>query len=732
MEILCFYAGMAAAYFKTIYPFALLFGLVYFRPTLRYVSWFAAAFFIAQIHQWQQREINMGATPIIQSAVLEGAIASIPVHKNGNIHFEVSVKRLNHQNARANVLLSCNRKCPEVHAGEYWRFHVKLKRPRNLENPGGFDYVRFLKARHIGWTGVLLNGHQRLNQHQDFYPLLHLREQLAELLYKIDPNEQSAGITQALALGVTQHIQSSEWDLFRRTGTIHLMVISGAHIGLMAGIGYGLVKWIWCRCSRLCLLMPAQKIASLAALLTAFIYSLLAGFGVPAQRALIVCFFMLLRNFCRQKFSVWQAWRYSLLTVLLFEPHSVLMPGFYLSFLAVAILLLANQRFHETGIKKAIILQVACMIGLMPFTLYLFSYGSVNGLAANLLAVPWVGFIIIPLALGSMILGQWIALPWLTSLLKLAISILMIYLNWIDSFSFFNFKASLTNLIYPLALIIGIATCVFLPAKKLLPLALLLVLFAMFPRYESVRRGEVKINVLDVGQGLSVLIRTANHTVLYDTGVKLFHGSDMGKLAIIPYLETLGIHRLDAVIISHTDLDHRGGLPSLEEKYPIKRLIVDDPGHYHRGISCEDYPSWTWDGIVFRFFPISKRLKGKNNHSCVLQVKSSSGAVLLTGDIEKPAEDYLVNHYGAELRSSVLLIPHHSSKTSSSEPFLRQVSPKYAVSSYGFDNRYHFPHQQTVERYKQLNITVFNTVDCGKIGIHLSHRGLSKPTCYHT
>ncbi|GGI78562.1 DNA internalization-related competence protein ComEC/Rec2 [Legionella impletisoli] len=732
MEILCFFAGITTAYFKNVYPLSLLFILLYFRPNFRYVLWFSAAFFIAEVHQWQHREQHMPTTPMVQSARVEGEVASIPVHKNGNIQFELSVTRFNHQKAKANILLTCHKHCPEIHAGEYWRFHVKLKRPRNLENPGGFDYVRFLKARHIGWTGVLLKDHQRLNQPKPYFSLLHLRERLAEVLYKADPNEQSAGITQALALGVTQHIQNNEWDLFRRTGTIHLMVISGAHIGLMAGIGYAVTKWIWCRFSILCLLIPAQKVASLAALMTAFVYSLLAGFGVPAQRALIVCFFMLLRNFCRQKFSVWQAWRYSLLAVLLFEPHSVLMPGFYLSFLAVAILLLSNQRFQEKGIKKIIILQVACMIGLMPFTMYLFSYGSINGLIANLLAVPWVGFVIIPLALGSMGLGQWVSMPWITSLLKWAISCLIFYLNWVDAFSLLNFKVGFAYLLYPFAFIIGIAIWVFLPVKKFLPIAFLLSLSALFPAYESIRKNEVKIDVMDVGQGLSVLIRTANHNVLYDTGVKFFQGSDMAKLAIIPYLETLGVNRLDAVIISHSDLDHRGGLTSLQEKYPIKRFIVDEPTYYHRGSSCEHYPSWTWDGIVFRFFPLSKDLKGKNNHSCVLQVKAPGGSVLLTGDIEKPAEEYLVKRFGAELHSSVLLIPHHSSKTSSSEVFLRQVSPKYAVSSYGFDNRYHFPHQQTVEIYKKLKISVFNTVDCGKIGIHLTRRSTIQPMCYHS
>jgi len=205
--------------------------------------------------------------------------------------------------------------------------------------------------------------------------------------------------------------------------------------------------------------------------------------------------------------------------------------------------------------------------------------------------------------------------------------------------------------------------------------------------------------------------------------MKFFQGSDMATSSIIPYLKTLGVKQLDKVIISHPDLDHRGGLDSLGRKYRINQLIVDDPSFYGRGEVCSEFPKWMWDGVSFRFFPLPKSFKSKNNQSCVLQVNVNGKKMLLTGDIERVAEQYLVKTYGEALRSSVLLVPHHSSKTSSSPEFLQEIQPNFAVSSYGFDNRYHFPHAKTVETYKTFGIPVLNTADCGKVSIRLSKRG---------
>ena len=732
MEILCFFAGVFFVCIKNTSTLYFLFAVLLFKPRGALIAWFLAAMVWSICHQGWVSDSKMPVINVIQDAELQGYVASIPVITASKTQFQFQATRLDKQPVKARILLSCYNHCPEFRAGQAWQLNAKLQKPQNLGNPGGFDYIRWLSARHITWTGYVRRGTSQLIEGNVRHnAILALRQSMAETLAKLDPDIKTLGILQALTLGITTHIDKDSWDLFRRTGTTHLMVISGSHIGLVAGLTYGFIKWLWCRLGRLCLIFPATRVASIAGFFMAAFYALLAGFEVPSQRSLIVCFFMFFRNFCSQRFGVWQAWRYALLAVLVFEPHSVMMPGFYLSFIAVAILVLINQRFSFAGLRKTLLMQIACLVGLMPLTLYWFSYGAINGFVANIVAIPWVSFIIVPLGLFTALSGHWLVLPWIMTVLTHSIDYLFYYLNWVDSFAFVNLSFSVTQFLSPLALMIAISMLVLLPLPRLVPVILIIAIAAMFPAYEKITTGEVRIDVMDVGQGLAVVVRTAKHLLVYDTGVKFYQGSDMGKIAIIPYLKTLNIKELDKVVISHPDLDHRGGLASLEETYKINELIVDDPSFYKRGSSCHQYADWTWDGISFHFFPIVLPVKSKNNSSCVLQISTAAGQVMLSGDIEKPAEQYLANTYGNSLASSILVIPHHGSKTSSSPLFIKNVAPRYAIVSYGFDNRYHFPHQQAMQTYKQSNIPVYNTVDCGMVSVSLKAGSMSeKPTCY--
>ena len=390
-----------------------------------------------------------------------------------------------------------------------------------------------------------------------------------------------------------------------------------------------------------------------------------------------------------------------------------------------------NKRVAGGKIKKTLCIQLACLFGLMPLTLYWFSYGAVNGLVANLVAIPLVGFLIVPLALINLFLLQCFDIQFLLSPIKLAIKGLLHYLSWVDSFAMINLNFSYTNLLIPLAFMLIMRVILFMPIKAIFPALATLIIAAFFPAYQRVAAGDARIDILDVGQGLAVVVQTAKHVLIYDTGMKFYQGGDMGMLAIIPYLNTLGVRKLDKIIISHPDLDHRGGLPSLEEKYPNTELIVDKVSFYHRGHSCHHYPAWIWDGVSFQFLPIGQQFRDKNNGSCVLKIENRVGRVLLTGDIEKKAEEYLVKTYAEELQADVLLIPHHGSKTSSTFDFIKEVAPKYAVISYAFDNRYHFPHPQTLETLGRLKIAAYNTADCGMATIELfKGKVLEKPLCY--
>lgn len=732
MEILCFYAGIAFIYIHKCYALLFILILLYFRLKATYVAWFFMAILWGFTHQWWVSPQGMPTMPVIQKAELIGRVDSIPVVNGDTVQFAFAVSRLNGKEVSGDVLLSCYSHCPEVHTGQYWHLIAKLKKPRNLGNPGAFDYVGWLNARHIYWSGNVRSGSFQLlkSKHQAF-SLLQIRERLCNKIASLDKDDKTYGIIQALTLGVNSHISKLEWDLFRHTGTTHLIDISGAHIGLIAGITFYVMSWLWSRMGVLSLYWPAPKTASAVSLAIAFTYTLLSGFAVPAQRAFLASTFMLLRYFCNQRFSVWQAWRYALLAVLVFEPHSVLSAGFYLSFIGVAILVLVNQRVMVLGMRKRLALQLACITGMMPLTLFWFSYGAVSGIIANIFAIPWVELWIVPLGLVVTLLPQCALTQAMMLALKSSVSLLLYYLNWVDSFSILNLTFSFHQITSPLALMLALCVVLFLPARGLILPVAVMVFAAIIPYQLKTNPGSARIDVLDVGQGLSVAIHTAHHTLLYDTGVKFFQGSDMGKIAIIPYLKAFGVKKIDKIIISHPDLDHRGGLQSIENSFPVQELIVDDPEFYKRGRPCHTYPSWTWDGVTFRFFSLNHSLNKKNNHSCILQISTRSGQVLLTGDIEREAEAYLVSTYGHALASTFMVIPHHASKTSSTSSFIEQVSPTYAIVSYGFDNRYHFPHQQALENYHKRQIPILNTVDCGMITIKLDDTGNEyKPECY--
>lgn len=732
MEILCFFAGIAFVYTKSIYPLALLAISFFFNSKYQIVIWFLLALAWGYLHQIWVADSGEPNVRVLPKASLVGTVVSIPANRLTKTQFQFHVHHLNRYPVDLTVQLSCYQHCPSFKVGQVWLLSAKLKKPENLGNPGSFDYVSSLKARHINWTGYVKNGAVKLSEvGAEPQIFLGLREKLAQVMENSLTDKTSLGILQALTINVTSNLNKELWDLFRRTGTTHLMVISGSHIGLIAAFIFSLIKWLWSRLSHLCLYCPAIKIASVISWLTALFYALLAGFDPPSQRAIFACFFLLLRNFLSQNFTVWQVWRYSLLLVLLYEPHAVLLPGFYLSFIAVAILILINQRVQTGKIKKAIYTQLACLVGLMPLTVYWFSYGAVNGLVANFIAIPLVGFVIVPFGLINLFLLYYFDLKILVVPLKFTIDWLLYYLQWVDSFALFNLNFSYTDLLAPFAFILGLLILIFMPIRAILPAAYVLLYAAINPAYPRVAKGDVRIDIVDVGQGLAAVIQTAKHLLVYDTGMKFYQGGDMAQLALIPYLNTLGIKVLDKVVISHPDLDHRGGLPSLEEKYSIKELLVDNVAFYHRGKNCHRYPAWEWDGVSFRFLAISQKFRDKNNSSCVLKIENKVGKVLFTGDIEKLAENYLVAKYGQLLKADVLIVPHHGSKTSSTLAFIKAVAPTQAIISYAFDNRYHFPHAKTLTTLQHEGATIYNTSDCGMVSVKLNKKiNFIQPLCY--
>lgn len=734
MEIFCFLAGILYVYTSSLYLPAFVVLICYLTPKYQIILFFILGCVLALVHQWLISPQGVPDEPVIEYALIKGTIASIPIKNTSKTQFLFELEHFNDRPAQGLVQLAWyNNKAPTLHAGQHWQFAVKLKKPRNFLNPGSADYVTSLGKKHINWTGYIRNkGNQLIAEQRAHFDWLDVRERLGDKLSSLAPDQPTAGVIEALTLNVTRHISQDDWELFRRTGTIHLFGISGEHIALISGLLYTLIYWLWTRSARCCLYIPAPYVASFGGLLAALFYAFLAGFEPPVQRALIGCLFYTLCTLGQQRFTPWQVWRYALLGVLCLEPHAVFMQGFYFSFLAVACLLLTQQRWQLKGYKSNLALQLSCLVGLMPLTLYWYSYGSINGYLANLFAIPLVGFLIMPLALISMLISSfsWVWLP--MKLLSWLIALLFSGLRWTEHLAVININWSIYSIELTLSLMGALLMWILLPIKLFRGLAVLWLVLPFFPPRTQIEQGEALVHVLDVGQGLAVAIRTKNHVLLYDTGDQFFQGSDLGKMVILPYFKALGIKYVDTIVISHPDKDHRGGLKSIEEALPVEQLLVNEPRYYQHGIKCHGYPEWQWDDVRFRFLPIRMKSNDKNNNSCVLKITTLAGSLLLTGDIEKAAEDYLVRTYSSELASDVLIVPHHGSKTSSSYRFLLEVAPHYAIASLGFDNRFHFPHAKTLDNMRSLKIPFYRTDECGLVEIMLSAtEALKPPVCFN-
>lgn len=726
MHALCFYAGISLIYHKALYALGLVALLLFFRPKLCYVFTILLAMLWALGHAWLVSSMHFPKSQVVPHVRLTGVVSSIPNHTAQSLQFEFKVTSLNGNPAKANIMLRCYRACPHVSLGEVWSVETKLRKPKNFGNPGSFDLVSLYKAKHIDWLGTVDAKHMTYIKSTRGFTTQRLRKTLLDKIDARPFTPETKDTIKALTLGLSGAIEADKWALFRRTGTTHLMVISGAHVGFLTGLIFGCVKWIWVRCRAWAVYMPAQRVAAGSALAIAFIYSLLSGFGIPAMRALIMSFFMLVRYLFPVKMSTWQAYRYALIGVLCFEPHSVLLSGFYLSFLAVAVLLVTSQVISARGLTKTLLLQLACLVALMPVTVAFYGYGSVNGFVANLLAIPWVGFIYIPLAFASFVLP--LAAP-----LNMMTSTFFWFLQKVDILAAWNIQNGFLSIWHSISCLIVMFLAVIMPKKQFAPALTGIILLALSYTPKLPAWGDAEVDVLDVGQGLSAVVRTANHLLLYDTGPKSEGGFDLGERVVVPYLKSLHTKSIDMVVVSHTDLDHRGGLSAIEKSYAIRALVVENPQFYHRGDLCHGYPSWRWDGVDFSFLSLPDAKK-KNNYSCVLKISSSHKSMLLAGDIEAIAERSLMQRYGEALKSTYMLVPHHGSRSSSSISFLNVVAPRAAVVSYGFDNRYHHPHPSTLKTYQTMGIPVYSTQECGIIRLKLNQKGnIIHPMCsmYH-
>lgn len=613
-------------------------------------------------------------------------------------------------------------------AGERWRLQARLRAPHAVLNPGGEDGERWLFEQGLRAVGSVLKqpAPERLDAASG-WTVAAWREDLRGRMAEALAGRSLAPLVVALVLGDDAAVPEAVWDVYRKTGTAHLVAISGSHITLVAGFLFLPAYFLWRRSARLCLWLPAKVAASSLALGFAFLYSLMAGFGVPVQRALLMLLVLSLALSQRRRLAWSAAYCAALLAVLLLDAKAVLSPGFWLSFGAVAaILWLAEGRAREEGWRIWLRLQLGLGLALVPLSLLLFQRASVVGPLANLVAVPWFGFVGMPLALsGCLLLPVW---PWAgTGLLRLAEAslawlhpVLATAAAWPGASWALSGVGSLAALAASLGLLWLLAPRGF-PARGFGLLLLLPALSAAWRAPEAT--APLRLTVVDVGQGLAALVETRSHVLVFDAGYGEDGGYSAGARQVAPLLRELGYREMDRLVVSHGDADHAGGAAGLLAQMPARAVLSSVPERYAGAEACEAGRSWTWDGVRFDVLhPDSPEWRG-NDGSCVLKVSLGEQAVLLTGDIEAKAERALLARYGTGLRASVLLMPHHGSASSSTPDFLAAVAPAWAIAPVGYGNRFRFPRDQVLARYARHGIPVLRTDRDGAVSIAFSGEG---------
>ncbi len=645
---------------------------------------------------------------------LEGRIVDLPAAAPEVVRFELAEAESRRARLPQRLRLAWYGG-PALHAGERWRLAVHLKRPHGLVNPQSFDYQAWLLAQRIGATGTVKSG-ARLAPAAGIGAW---RDALRQRLLAIPAFDRQGGLT-ALVLGDDSGLSSADWQLLQDTGTIHLMVISGGHVSLMAGLIYGLIvqlarHGLWPR------RLPWLPWACALGFAAALGYALLAGFEVPVRRACIMLAVVLVWRLRFRHLGVWTALLLAFDLVLLIEPLASLQAGFWLSFGAVAILALtfAGRLGAWSAWRILGRAQWVMTVGLLPGLLALGLPISISGALANLIAVPWVSFVVLPPALlGTLLLP----VAWLgEGLFRLAGGLLEVLFQVLEPMARW-WPAWLPTAVPLWAWLVGALGALLLLLPSGVPLrafGLALLLPLLFPPSSAPPEGRAEVWQFDVGQGLSVLVRTRGHALLYDAGPR--HGDfDLGQRVVLPSLANLGVRRLDRLLLSHADADHAGGALAIQRGLSPAQVLSGEPDPLPaalRARACVDGASWRWDGVRFTTWRWSGAATG-NQASCVLRVEAAGERLLLTGDIDIQAERALLEA-GRDLRADWLLAPHHGSRSSSSMAFLQAVQPRAVLFSRGQHNAFGHPHPTVVARYRALGIALHDNVEEGALRIRL-------------
>lgn len=655
---------------------------------------------------------------------INGTITSMPTTDLSGNHFDFQTK---YGKARLNWY-----KSPPLHVGDEYNFLAKLKLIHGTHSAGAMNMESLAMSKNIIASGTVIGKKQQFIKHHTFRaPLEKWRQSIRDKLKQILPKSNTSNWLLALTVG-DKSAPQDQWKILSATGTNHLMAIAGLHIGLVTGFVYMLVNFLYRRSIFLLQKIPAQIVASSAALITAWTYSAMAGFSLPTQRACWMVTCALGVTLLRRQIPAWHAWSLAMLIVLIVNPNQILSQSFWLSFGTLALIIFGmHGRLRPAGIWWHWgRVQWVIGFGLIPFSLLFFQETSLISFIANSIAIPWLAFLILPFCLLAVCL-----LPFSTMAATLnlwladkSLSLLWIMLTWFAHLPLAIYSQSIS---YPIFFATTFACILLLlpigTPGKWLGFLWFLPLLTQHPI--TPKTNEFWVTILDVGQGLSVVVQTEKHNLLYDAGPNM--GSlDAGENIVKPFLIYNGIKKLDTMIISHGDNDHIGGAHAIMQHFPINNILTSaiEKIPDHRTKLCMTDQSWQWDGVTFSMlYPDPETLKLGNDSSCVLKISNGKYQVLLTGDIEKFAEDQLLNRRANLLKADLITAPHHGSKTSSQLTFIKAIKPRYVVFATGYQNRYGFPHVPTINNYQQEGVLMLNTVETGTLQFKFNQQNLWYP-----
>lgn len=701
------------------------------RRRCRPIGWVALGVGWAVLHgSWAMRA-RLPASLEGEDLVAVGRVVDLPDVRPDGTRFVLAVRSATLAGRpitlHGRVRLAWYDDPPTVLPCDTWQLRLRLKRPRGMINPGGADSERSALERRIVANGYVrpssANHRQTEGRCVD-----RLRGALADGIERRVSDPHDAALLRALAVGDTRALSADDWSVARANGVSHLLAISGFHVGVAAGFGVGLASllyWLW---PALALRRPRLQAQALGALIAAGGYGALAGMGLPTLRTLLMIAVVVVARSGRRHVSAAHGLALAMLAILLVDPLAVLSAGFWLSFVGVAFLMfcLGTPRRGLLGFLRDLTAgQWVMTVALLPLTLWFFGQASLLGALSNLIAVPVVSFVLVPLALGGVLLmlscPPLAAAPlWLASVVAHQLWRLLAGLAELPGAAWYLPAVS------PWALLLASVGAMWLLAPRGTPsrwLGGLLFLPLLWPVRAPIPASAFEVWMFDVGQGLSVAVRTRHHVLLYDTGARYPSGFDVGAAAVVPSLHALGVRRLDALMISHADNDHAGGAGAVLEAYAPRLRLSGEPARLPVRIdACLAGQAWRWDGVTFRLLGPRGGERAGNDRSCVLLVDGGGDRLLLTGDITRRVEATVAAAIPAG-QPLVLSVPHHGSKTSSSEAFVQALHPSLALVSAGWHNRFGHPHPDVVARYRDAGVTLRNTARAGAIRLDFPAHG---------